>query len=588
MYIQLDTDGLSSPLNRSFRGWIGPLRKPDYAAVLLPLALSSIWFIMALSVNPVGNFPLNDDWVYAYDVKSLVEHGKFQFVGWEGMSLIVHILWGSLFCLPFGFSFTALRLSNLTMGLVGILAVYAFLREAKASRGASFFGAFILASNPLYFELSNTFMTDISFFAISTLSFCFFIRGIRNENPNYIVAGTVLCCMATLTRELGLAIPLSFSIAYLIKNGFQKRPIFIAVLPPVLAGFALIAYQTLLKHTIGIPAHYYDHSMDLIQRISTGIPATVVFFGQNFGATLAYLGLFILPLSILFIRGQWKSALSRNRLYALVASLSIIIAVMSVLTWKNCFMPFLRNIWFVMGLGPVTLRDVYILKLPHLYAGPKVLPSCITFLGLAGAAILAINLLNSLSSLISRPRGSGSVKENWLTGLLLVACVVYFIPIGIIGLYDRYLLFLLPEVMAITVLAAHRPELPPGRFPVFVSAVLVLVYFTFALGATHDYLSFNRARWDALHYLTEDVGISHERIDGGFEFNGWYGYDPEYRPVRGADGVDKSWWWVKDDEFMISLGPVDGYEEVGHYLYQRWIPCRVDDVFILHRITGPK
>ncbi len=588
MHIHLDTNGLSSLRNRSLRGWIGPLRKPDYAAALLPLALCSIWFIMVLSVNPVGNFPLNDDWLYGYDVKSLVEHGNFRFLGWEATSLIVHILWGSLFCLPFGFSFTALRLSNLTMGLVGILAVYAFLREARASRGASFFGAVILASNPIYFELSNTFMTDISFFAISTLSFRFFIRGIRNENRTCILAGALLCCMATLVRQLGLAIPLSFSIAYLIKNGFQKRRLFTAAFPPVSAGFALIAYQTLMKHTVGLPAHYYDRGIDLIRGISTGMPATLVFFGQNFGATLAYLGLFILPLSILFIRGQWKSASSRNRLYALVASSGIIIAVMSVLSWKNCFMPFLRNIWFVTGLGPVTLRDVYILKLPHLYTGPKILPSCITFLSLAGAAILAISLLKSLSSLIPRPRGCGSVKENWLTGSLLAACVIYFIPIGIIGLFDRYLLFLLPVVMAITVLAADRPELPRGPFPAFVSAVLLLVYFTFAIGGTHDYLSFNRARWDALHYLTENAGISHERIDGGFEFNGWYDYDPEYRPVRGVDAVDKSWWWVKDDEFMISLGPVDGYEEVGHYSYQRWIPCRVDNVFILHRISVPE
>jgi len=42
------------------------------------------------------------------------------------MPLITQALWGSIFCVPAGFSFNALRFS-LTLAIVGILGVYVLL-----------------------------------------------------------------------------------------------------------------------------------------------------------------------------------------------------------------------------------------------------------------------------------------------------------------------------------------------------------------------------------------------------------------------------------------------------------------------------
>ncbi len=83
------------------------------------------------------------------------------------MPLLTHVLWGSLFCIPFGFSFTALRFSTLTLGLIGILGTYFLLREVKSDRYIAFMGAMLLASNPIYVALSNTFMTDVPFTAFT-------------------------------------------------------------------------------------------------------------------------------------------------------------------------------------------------------------------------------------------------------------------------------------------------------------------------------------------------------------------------------------------------------------------------------------
>jgi hypothetical protein len=70
-------------------------------------------------VNPTGNFPILDDWSYGRSVKTLVEQGTLQYDGWNAPTLFFQVLYGALFCLPFGFSFEALRISTLVAGLAG-------------------------------------------------------------------------------------------------------------------------------------------------------------------------------------------------------------------------------------------------------------------------------------------------------------------------------------------------------------------------------------------------------------------------------------------------------------------------------------
>ena len=64
-----------------------------------------------------------------------------------------------------------------------------------------------------------------------------------------------------------------------------------------------------------------------------------------------------------------------------------------------------------------------------------------------------------------------------------------------------------------------------------------------------QYFSWNDARWEAIGWLTEEQRVEHARIDGGVEFGGWYLYDPGY-----VQTPDKSWWWVPNDEYLLSLG----------------------------------
>ena len=55
---------------------------------------------------------------------------------------------------------------------------------------------------------------------------------------------------------------------------------------------------------------------------------------------------------------------------------------------------------------------------------------------------------------------------------------------------------------------------------------LVASYGLFSVASTDDYFAWNRARWQALTYLLDEVRVSPMEVCGGFEFNGWYNYDP--------------------------------------------------------------
>jgi hypothetical protein len=132
-------------------------------------------------------------------------------------------------------------------------------------------------------------------------------------------------------------------------------------------------------------------------------------------------------------------------------------------------------------------------------------------------------------------------------------------------------------LLAVVATGNLRPSVGADRAAVAVLTVLGL----FSVGATHDYLAWNRTRWTATAALTA-AGVDARRIDGGNEFNGWTLYDPAY-VVTGA----KSWWWVVDDDYLIASGPVPGYRVERDDAFSRWLLADRGRVVTLHRLKAP-
>src|SRR5678816_2140354 len=157
---------------------------PSVFKVLAPGAiLILLYFSAAILLHLFANVPLHDDWTYAWSVEHFLETGKLQVLDWSIHYPFAQILWGALFCLPFGFSFSALRVSTVVLSWLGALALYGTLRELGRARHESLIATLVLIANPVFFLLSFPFMTYAPFVSVSSIAFFFIVRAFSRRRP---------------------------------------------------------------------------------------------------------------------------------------------------------------------------------------------------------------------------------------------------------------------------------------------------------------------------------------------------------------------------------------------------------------------
>jgi 4-amino-4-deoxy-L-arabinose transferase-like glycosyltransferase len=556
------------------------LIKSTLRRFFFPTVIGCVWIFMAALVNPLGDFPLNDDWCYGRTVHSLVEQGSLRFLDWGAPTLIAQAIWGTAFCVPFGFSFTALRISTLTLGLVGVLATYFLLKKTGGGEMKALIGTLLLAANPLFFPLANTFMTDVPFYACAFLSLLLFVHGLDREKKSFIITGTIFSVASILIRQIGIIIPLAFAIACIARKGLSKKTLFSAVTPALCVLAVYFAYQKILEGTIGLPSASIEKPDMLLNSLMHPTFGMFDSFIKRIVEAFLYLGLFLLPLLILKITSQWSSLRTRTKVIIPVVYSGIFLFTMGALLSYDHLMPAVSGIFYETGLGPPTLRDVYILKLPHLPTATKSLRLGVTFASVMGAILLAGNIISLIIRLVVfRNVPEKSVTNKWFGIFVLFAGAIYLLLLGITGFFDRYLIFFLPLFIVALILPAYKPSPPPGKTTLALVWILLAVFMFFTLASTHDYLSWNKARWRALDYLVIENNISPKNIDGGFEFNGWHNYgNTEYRWSE-----NKSWWWVIRDDYLVAFGPVNRYTEIKSFPYRRWLPPGRASILVLRK-----
>jgi hypothetical protein len=174
--------------------------------------------------------------------------------------------------------------------------------------------------------------------------------------------------------------------------------------------------------------------------------------------------------------------------------------------------------------------------------------------------------------------------EGYKKVFFLTSIVINFLPLGFIGIgdhgvYDRYLIPLFPLCMALISLQGTLAEVQLGR--IGLELVGIFIIGVLSVCAAHDYLSWNRTRWEALRYLMHEKHVPPAMIDGGFEFNGWYLYREDYQ--KSKEDSAKSWYWVEGDTYAVALGKAPGYRVVRQYYYNRWLSLDRGSVYILEK-----
>lgn len=521
--------------------------------------LAAVYAVAMLIVNPTGNFPLNDDWAYAKDVWYLSQQGRLKLDDWPAMTRLTQIFWGAGWVKIFGFSHEVLRFSTILLGFVGLAALWKTLVEMGAARQLATLATLVLMLNPIYFSLSATFMTDIPFLSLFLWSCYFFVKAGRTDGVGDVALGALFALLATMVRQFGMAAPLAFAVMWLWKHKISLRNLLVAGLPLAISVAAYLIFTKWYEATQGLPEAY--GSLDkLLKRF--GGKGYYEEVGRRIGLLLIFLGLFLSPITVPLLRQQIKS--TNKKLLGWTIGITAMLALSYFLGWKKY--P-LGNVIYNLGIGPKVLKDGTF----FINVFPMLPDFWLNLVRGIGATLGVVFLLIFIPSTVRGFKNAGSqrVQSIFIWAFLLAYLGFLFTELYFI---DRYHMVLVPFVLV--VLVQSSGVVFTKKHWLLASAIFV---FTagFTLTGTHDYFSWNRARWQAIDYLTKEKGLKSNQIDGGFEYNGW----DKPGPFGSRMGI--SWWWVEREDYIVTFGPMDGFTKEKGYPYQRWLPPGVDSVYVL-------
>jgi hypothetical protein len=567
--------------------------------------LSAIWLCMIILVNPIGNFPLHDDWAFGWTVRTWLEAGEFRLSDWNATNSLSQIVLGSLFCLPLGFSFTTLRFLTLAFGLLGALVSYGLLRQVGGGRSLAVLGAMLIVVNPLYFNLANSFMTDVPSFTFFVLALFCLICGLRRRSPFIVGLGLFLSCVAVLNRQSNLIIIPAFSLAYLRDRGVRLRSIGHVILVNMIVLVVYISYPQWLKLTGRTPFLYNLQIDQLTLSIKGGVGQIGITIFHNVATIAIYLGLFLLPFLLVIAASQYRNLSARQKQFG-VWPISILVGAASLFVATHHPMPLAGNILNVFNLGGESIPgyDAFLSRATRTGMGRAW--QGMTVIGVVGAALLTVCSIFAVLQFFyynrrpdERKMGSGSEKQ-WKVILVGAVLAMYCLPICILNKqywFDRYLILCLPLMMMFATLSVTGGKLQSVNFmTIGCIMTLVLFYAGATIAGTHDYLASNRVRWQAISYAMRELQIPPSQIDGGFEFEGWYFANslaicnPGGAATRQATEVEFSTFTCLDDdpgrEYAVSYVQQAGYSIEKQYSFSRWLPRREQKLYLLRRTSA--
>jgi hypothetical protein len=538
------------------------------------LALVGLWIFLVWIVNPVGDFMVNDDWSFIKALETVVFEGRMGSTGWGptgapgGPALIAHLSWGRLFTYFLGHSVTTLRISVLTMGFLGSVAFLILLRSTGASSRISLLGAVTLVMTPFFLPLCFSYMTDITFTSLAILSLLFLHRGVESTNSALIAVGLFVALGSILTRQIGIVLPIGFVLACWIhpkaaRLGRWKMLVMavgISIIPWLMCELALA-----MIGSTPITQHQVFQSIVLRYR-SLGFLGYLNALGGHLLFAFLYTGFFISPVLALRYREflQWRAF--RYFLFAWVCG--VVLFEIGLLTGLvNAPVMFWRNTLYNFGVGPVLLKDTYVLGIPRSITIPATFYYVLfswAVLSLAGGLII---MISSVRRIVLFMRNADPEPMAFAGVLSLTAGLTYLLILVFTSYHDRYLLPLI--MFGILWVLSDVPIGPTSSFdPVRWAPIWIPLLFTavFTVLAVHDFVALKRAQYTALNHLVKTEGVDPCYIDGGFEFNGYYCYRQAFRPKPNL-----SWWWVDQEEYLIALGPLPGYRVVRTYPFDRYM-----------------
>ena len=472
------------------------------------IAIIVIVFAVAVVItDPRGNFPLDDDWDFTLSTWNLVHTGHVQHTPFTSNIAVLQYFWGALWTILFGESSTVLRVSTLFLALASTLLIYLILRRSEVPEWLACVSALAFLFNPLIYWASFTYMTDVPELFLSVAAFALLTEALRRDSDRWMIAAVLVAVASFFVRQIGIInalVPLiairrkKFTIAYGAACALY--------LVLFLSGALVVSKQELQIHMVR--------------------PSDILMGAAHYGfLNVQIAALFFLPLSLLTIR----------RVRIVIATWFLAVAAHLIWLRRPIPYPVRGNIFVDFGLGPLTLRDTFVWGMPYpFHLDYSVRVALMLFSTLLAIFVAAFLFRKDVAAIYC------------IAGTVIVMFMrVYF---------DRYSIDTMwPLAIAIPIaMKDAKTKLP---------VIALIVMMVFSVAGTAEYLSWNRARWQAFHWL-EARGVTLEQMDGGYEINALLA-------VRtGQKFLGKEGFGVRDDRYVLTFRPIPGYTTLATFPYR--------------------
>jgi hypothetical protein len=522
-----------------------------------------IFLLSELIVKPFGNYPLNDDWSYAKSVIVLLNEGRVNIGEWPAMTLVSHITWGFLFVKLFGFSFVVLRLSTVVSMLIGLWALHKLVIKITNDRLVAFITCLTLLFNPIFFSVSNTFMTDVNFITLLILCFYFIYDFFSTGRFLSFLLVFILSIILVLLRQYGLIVPVCFTMACLFRKEKRTMYVVLAVVLTALVYFIFRAYENYLKSVLPPSAAYkFSGTVNPTQRIFWDM------FFENFKnrykIIILHASVYAFPVLIIYTRQIVADFKPRP-----VVILSILIFVLVYFLYKNQNFQ-VGNVFNDTGLGVdsfyETLKGTYG-DAPHFYSRSfenniltpiKYLVISWTLLLLT---LLVLKLYRTKKNIFTQPNTIFTLGFFVAYSLLIIITETFF---------DRYQL---PLILLTMVLFTFIQKMY-GSYKLW-TVVPLMCFMYVSIFGSKDYFVMNDRKWEAYDYLRKEKGIPKQDINGGFEIGCWF------------EGEKSAWYDFMELErynYLIQYKSEEGFVKMKEYVFQRYMPYKKDTLRIYERV----
>jgi len=481
---------------------------------LKTIAVILIVFAVAVVItDPRGNFPLDDDWDFTLSTWNLVHTGHVQHTPFTSNIAVLQYFWGALWTVLFGESSAVLRASTLFLALASTLLIFFILRRHGVSEALATFASLAFLLNPLIYWASLTYMTDVPEMFLSIAAFALLTEALRRESDRWLIAAVLVAVASFFVRQIGILNAIVPLIAV------PRRKVRIAYGAACGLYLILLASGALIVSRQELQIHMFRG----VQDVAMGA-AHYGFLNMQAAA------MFFLPLTALIFLTKLRPLPAMAIAFWFALAAGHLVSLHRPIPY-----PVRGNILTDFTLGPLTLRDTFVLGMPypfHLdYEWRMALMLATAFLAIFVAAFL---LRRDLAAIYC------------IAGTIVVMFMrVYF---------DRYSIDTMwPLAIAIPIAVKKLPRL---------AIVPLVVMMVLSVAGTSEYLAWNRARWQAFHMLQEH-GVTLEQMDGGYEINAMLA-------VRtGQKFLGKEGFGVRDDRYIITFNPVPGYKTLATIPYRR-------------------